>query len=1186
MEPVLDQPRPPRRRDPAQPTDLAERMIAFQRRNAASSRPRERPERPPPSPSSSRPVPQQPNPSPVPPRSSPVTSSPRKVQVAPQVIVSRPQADADPDDFSRRLKISSPSRSQHSKQQQQAKLFNPDTDPIPMRRTMEPESISDATSSSYVPRNAPTPSSHQRDQPAHQRLFDHRKDDPVRFSVLARPSSNGGKPTPTSKNSGDYVSASSTSSYAHSMTSSSFTLSSGTTDNSSASSALFEGKPREDPGNNAFAVQLKKLYRNISSLESKILSEDTDDNADEGRILLHGRGREVTDEELEQQKWVKLISDHKRLAEMMHNLMEISLAPSVPASLRVIPTKYNIIIRLWTHAFHKLLEALRRASFSSPLALEHLQDFIYFAYTFYTGLLEEPSLRAFRAGWLEALGDLARYRMAVAAMVTNSQLSGAALTTDAVSQAAAISADDSPDAKEKSKSELSARSSSDLPEARIDDSPTPSVGIIAARMMDIEPEKERWRGIAKEWYAQGLADTPGTGKLHHHLGLLSREAEGEELRAVYHFVKSMTTLHPFSTSRESVLPIWSSTAQSRRSQPDATVPELFVLLHGMLFTNIQLDDFTPTLARFLERLEIEGAEEREWIMMATVNIGAIMEYGRPGGVLRKVGGTGVTRDGAPAAPIRVVAKRSTAVRHDEDGEEKRMEVDDDGTKPSPGQVQISPALSDVGLPLELPQTFKFAMELAFSMLSFVLRNPSRKSSPFARSTLNPYLSVLLTFLVTVNKHSETLAILERSIPWEDLTRFFGSIPRNVLSSHGLHIPTPGAERWAMLTSGCVSPLPEDWCMRGMEWVGRKIFERGYWKSGEDRRAEVEVLDVEEGGQLTDGIIEDEDDEEEGGNEAKNVTAKRWTRIVRCAVNLAGLVDGFTWVEGTREWKVEGALEAKVRRWREEDRHEREEEERRRRGRRWTDDSMDIDADEEGEESLDESEDDEDDSEDIKALKARRRYLRSLVVSSQRSPSPLKSHSKSRYSRQPAASGPILNIVPGFTILVLDTNIILSSLSIIASIIESLRWTVVIPVPVIMELDGLSSNPSQLGEAAQEAVSYITSHIRSHATSLKVQTSKGNYLATLNVRTEQVDFAEADSWDRCMDDLILKAAIWQDEHWVDRSALLKSGTAALDTSTAVKVVLLSLDRNLRLKARSRQLPAAGEKDLAAILACGT
>jgi hypothetical protein len=33
----------------------------------------------------------------------------------------------------------------------------------------------------------------------------------------------------------------------------------------------------------------------------------------------------------------------------------------------------------------------------------------------------------------------------------------------------------------------------------------------------------------------------------------------------------------------------------------------------MLPTNIQVDDFLPTLVHFLERIEIERAEEREWI---------------------------------------------------------------------------------------------------------------------------------------------------------------------------------------------------------------------------------------------------------------------------------------------------------------------------------------------------------------------------------------------------------------------------------------------------------------------------------------------------------------------------------------------------------------------------------------------
>lgn len=144
---------------------------------------------------------------------------------------------------------------------------------------------------------------------------------------------------------------------------------------------------------------------------------------------------------------------------------------------------------------------------------------------------------------------------------------------------------------------------------------------------------------------------------------------------------------------------------------------------------------------------------------------------------------------------------------------------------------------------------------------------------------------------------------------------------------------------------------------------------------------------------------------------------------------------------------------------------------------------------------------------------------------------------------------------------MDTNILLSSLSMFASIVESLRWTVVVPLPVIMELDGLSSNPSQLGEAAQSVMTYMSSHIRTHSTSLKVQTSKGNYLTTLNVRTEEVDFTNGTS-DRNMDDLILKAAIWHDEHWVDRSALLRSDAVVRNVTNPVKVVLLSLDRNCK------------------------
>ncbi|KAG2354917.1 hypothetical protein BDR07DRAFT_1493899 [Suillus spraguei] len=60
--------------------------------------------------------------------------------------------------------------------------------------------------------------------------------------------------------------------------------------------------------------------------------------------------------------------------------------------------------------------------------------------------------------------------------------------------------------------------------------------------------------------------------------------------------------------------------------------------------------------------------------------------------------------------------------------------------------------------------------------------------------------------------------------------------------------------------------------------------------------ELEILDVEEGSQLTNGIIKDEDNEEEGHSHGE--TSKRWNHLVHCAVSLSTVVDGFAWVEGT------------------------------------------------------------------------------------------------------------------------------------------------------------------------------------------------------------------------------------------------------------------------------------------------
>ena len=161
-------------------------------------------------------------------------------------------------------------------------------------------------------------------------------------------------------------------------------------------------------------------------------------------------------------------------------------------------------------------------------------------------------------------------------------------------------------------------------------------------------------------------------------------------------------------------------------------------------------------------------------------------------------------------------------------------------------------------------------------------------------------------------------------------------------------------------------------------------------------------------------------------------------------------------------------------------------------------------------------------------------------------------------------------------LVFDTNVLLSSLSLFSRLVESGLWSIIVPLPVVTELDGLSREPAPLGPSAKAAVTYLESRIRTHSLCLKIQTSKGNYLSDLLIRTESHERREDE---RTMDDRILNIASFQLDHFVDRSSILGSGGSRGD---ATKVVLVTFDRNLRLKARARGVDAADEKEMAAIM----
>lgn len=123
-------------------------------------------------------------------------------------------------------------------------------------------------------------------------------------------------------------------------------------------------------------------------------------------------------------------------------------------------------------------------------------------------------------------------------------------------------------------------------------------------------------------------------------------------------------------------------------------------------------------------------------------------------------------------------------------------------------------------------------------------------------------------------------------------------------------------------------------------------------------------------------------------------------------------------------------------------------------------------------------------------------------------------------------------------------------------------------------------------------------MRSHSRYLKIQTSRGNYLRDLSIRSEAIDFSSAGAassvetggfshdFARSMDDVILKAVAWQKDHFTSRLALVNPGADPRQVPPdAAQVVLVTFDRNLRLKAKARGLDAADESGMGLLLSNG-
>ncbi|KAL4784642.1 hypothetical protein BJX76DRAFT_347655 [Aspergillus varians] len=132
-----------------------------------------------------------------------------------------------------------------------------------------------------------------------------------------------------------------------------------------------------------------------------------------GLVMVEKKCKEYIDQsqsktELSQQHWQVLIGIHRTLLQEHHDFFLASQHPAGNPVLKRLAVKYSMPARLWRYGIHALLELLRHRL---PSSLEHMLTFIYMAYSMMTLLLE--SVPSFEDTWIECLGDLSRYRMAV-----------------------------------------------------------------------------------------------------------------------------------------------------------------------------------------------------------------------------------------------------------------------------------------------------------------------------------------------------------------------------------------------------------------------------------------------------------------------------------------------------------------------------------------------------------------------------------------------------------------------------------------------------------------------------------------------------------------------------------------------------------------------------------------------------
>ena len=148
-------------------------------------------------------------------------------------------------------------------------------------------------------------------------------------------------------------------------------------------------------------VEVQGIYAGLLMVEAKCIDVDE-------KHSIRAQEDPSKGEPLKNDQWQSLSALHKQL---LHEHVDFFLASqhaSANFNLSKLAAKYSMPKRMWRHGIQAFLEVLRHRL---PHSFEHMVAFIHIAYSMMALLYETAS--TFEDTWIECLGDLARYRMAI-----------------------------------------------------------------------------------------------------------------------------------------------------------------------------------------------------------------------------------------------------------------------------------------------------------------------------------------------------------------------------------------------------------------------------------------------------------------------------------------------------------------------------------------------------------------------------------------------------------------------------------------------------------------------------------------------------------------------------------------------------------------------------------------------------